>query len=78
MLLPALVDACTQEGFRQMFAYIDAANIASRKLHEAFGFRLVGVLEGVGLKFGRWTDSVLMQRALGPGAGEPPAYSRTT
>ena len=77
-LLPALIESCTQEGFRQMFAYIDAANMASRNLHEAFGFRLVGVLEGVGLKFGQWTDTVLMQRALGPGASEPPAYSRTT
>jgi L-amino acid N-acyltransferase YncA len=77
-LLPALIEACTHEGFRQMFAYIDAANVASRNLHEAFGFRQVGILEGVGLKFGRWTDSVLMQRALGPGADEPPAYSRTT
>ena len=77
-LLPALIDACTQEGFRQMFAYIDASNMASRNLHEAFDFRLVGVLEGVGLKFGQWTDTVLMQRPLGPGASEPPAYSRTT
>lgn len=77
-LLPALVQACTEAGYRQMFAYVDAANVASRNLHEVFGFRLVGVLEGVGLKFGRWTDSVLMQRALGPGASEPPAYSRTT
>ncbi len=74
VLLPALIEACTQEGFRQMFAYIDATNVASRNLHEAFGFRLVGVLEGVGLKFGRWTDSLLMQRALGPGANEPPTY----
>ena len=77
-LLPALIESCTQEGFRQMFAYIDASNMASRNLHEAFDFRLVGVLEGVGLKFGQWTDTVLMQRALGPGASEPPAYSRTT
>lgn len=77
-LLPALIESCTQEGFRQMFAYIDASNMASRNLHEAFGFRLVGVLEGVGLRFGQWTDTVLMQRPLGPGASEPPAYSRTT
>jgi phosphinothricin acetyltransferase len=77
-LLPALIEACTEAGYRQMFAYVDATNVASRNLHEAFGFRLVGVLEGVGLKFGRWTDSVLLQRALGPSASEPPAYSRTT
>ena len=39
------------------------------------------MLEGVGYKFGRWTDSLLMQRALGPGSTTPPAdegYSRTT
>lgn len=81
MLLPALIEACTVAGFRQMFAYVDAENVPSQNLHEAFGFRRVGLLQGVGYKFGRWTDSLLMQRALGPGAGEPPdtqGYSRTT
>ncbi len=72
MLLPALIEACTGAGFRQMFAYVDAENVPSQNLHEAFGFRRVGLLEGVGYKFGRWTDSLLMQRALGPGAAEPP------
>lgn len=61
-----------------MFAHVDASNVPSRSLHEAFGFRLVGVLEGVGLKVGHWTNSLLMQRALGAGASEPPPYSRTT
>lgn len=80
-LLPALVEACTAAGFRQMFAYIDADNAASQSLHEAHGFRRVGLLEGVGFKYGAWTDSLLMQRAIGPGAAEPPAeidYSHTT
>ena len=81
VLLPALIDACSAAGFRQMFAYVDAENVPSQNLHEAFGFRRVGMLEGVGYKFGRWTDSLLMQRALGPGSTTPPAdegYSRTT
>ena len=72
MLLPALIEACTAAGFRQMFAYVDAENVPSQNLHEAFGFRRVGLLQGVGYKFGRWTDSLLMQRALGTGATEPP------
>jgi L-amino acid N-acyltransferase YncA len=72
MLLPALIEACTSAGFRQMFAYVDAENVPSQNLHETFGFRRVGLLEGVGYKFSRWTDSLLMQRALGPGAAEPP------
>jgi len=29
-------------------------------------------LTAVGFKFGRWVDSVLMQRALGPGDAELP------
>jgi L-amino acid N-acyltransferase YncA len=81
LLLPALIEACTSAGFRQMFAYIDADNTASQNLHEALGFRRVGLLEGVGFKYGTWTDSLLMQRAIGDGATTPPAeltYSRTT
>jgi phosphinothricin acetyltransferase len=44
---------------------------ASIGLHQAFGFRHVGVLEAVGFKFGRWVDTVLMQRPLGRGGGLP-------
>src|SRR4051812_12518709 len=71
LLLPALIEACTSEGFRQMIGYVDAENEPSRKLHENFGFRRAGLLEGVGYKFGRWTDTLLMQRALGAGTTEP-------
>jgi L-amino acid N-acyltransferase YncA len=71
-LMTALIDACAAAGFRQMIGYIDGANVASIKLHESFGFRQVGYLPAVGYKFGRWTDSIMMQRSLGPGATEPP------
>jgi len=71
-LLPALIAACAEAGYRQMIAYIDGANRASIQLHEAYDFRQVGLLPNVGFKFGRWTDSILMQRALGPGSAAPP------
>jgi len=71
-LLPALIAACAEAGYRQMIAYIDGANQPSIQLHEAYDFRQVGLLPNVGFKFGRWTDSILMQRALGPGSGAPP------
>ena len=67
-LLSALIDACAAEGFRQMIGYIDAANSASINLHNKLGFIEVGRLPSIGFKFGRWTDSVLVQRSLGPGA----------
>jgi L-amino acid N-acyltransferase YncA len=71
-LLPALMDACAAGGYRQLIGYIDAANEASLRLHESFGFVRVGLLPAVGFKFGHWADSVMMQRALGPGATTPP------
>ena len=50
----------------------DSAQTPSIELHRAPGFRMVGTIENVGFKFGRWLDTVLMQRALGPrGADEP-------
>jgi L-amino acid N-acyltransferase YncA len=67
-LLPALVDACAAAGYRQLIGYIDPANQASLHLHETLGFVRVGLLPSVGFKFGRWVDSVMVQRALGPGA----------
>ncbi|HEY6335092.1 MAG TPA: GNAT family N-acetyltransferase, partial [Alphaproteobacteria bacterium] len=49
----------------------DSANRASIKLHESLNFSLVGTLRSVGWKHGRWLDSVLMQRSLGPGDTRP-------
>ncbi len=65
LLLPALIQACESAGRRQMIAVIgDSANIASIRLHERFGFRDAGVLRAVGFKFGRWLDTIFMQREL--------------
>ncbi|MBB5753419.1 GNAT family N-acetyltransferase [Prosthecomicrobium pneumaticum] len=73
-LLKHLVGAAEAAGFRQMVAVIgDSGHRASIRLHERLGFRLVGTLENVGWKHGRWLDSVLMQRGLGPAADAPPA-----
>lgn len=64
-LLSEVIAACESAGYRQMVAVIgDSNNAASIRLHSAFGFRTVGVLTSVGLKFGRWIDTVLMQREL--------------
>jgi len=72
-LLPVLIDRCTRAGRRQMIAVIgDSANAGSIGLHRAFGFADAGVFRSVGYKFGRWLDSVLMQRALGDGDATPP------
>jgi L-amino acid N-acyltransferase YncA len=72
-LLERLLVESEKEGFRQMIAVIGDSNQApSIELHKALGFRMVGTFEAVGYKFGRWLDSVLMQKALGKGASAAP------
>jgi L-amino acid N-acyltransferase YncA len=73
-LLAALIEAAEARGYRQMLAVIgDSPHQAgSIALHAALGFRQVGLLPDVGFKHGRWLDSLLMQRALGPGATTKP------
>src|SRR5262245_47207666 len=75
-LLPSLIEQCTALGKRQMVAVIgDSAQTPSIRLHASCGFAMVGTLTNIGFKFGRWLDSVLMQRALGPGDTLPPEKS---
>lgn len=72
-LLRTLIQACREQGFRQMIAIIgDSANHASVQLHETVGFDMVGTIKDVGYKHDRWLDSVLMQLPLGDGASTPP------
>jgi L-amino acid N-acyltransferase YncA len=67
-LLDELIRRCTAMGYRQMIAVIgDSANHGSIGVHEAAGFKRVALLPAIGLKFGRWVDSVMMQRPLGEG-----------
>ena len=81
-LVARLLEDAERAGFRQMLAVIgDSENIGSIGVHTSLGFRRVALLRSVGLKFGRWVDSVFMQRALGrgdadvPGATDPPDAS---
>jgi L-amino acid N-acyltransferase YncA len=68
-LLGMLIKRCERGPWRQMLAVIgDSANTASIGLHHALGFTAVGKLDAVGFKFGRWVDSVVMQRSLGAGS----------
>ena len=73
-LLVPLIDLCARDGRRQMIAVIgdSRTQAGSIALHKAAGFRITGTLDHVGFKHGQWLDTLLMQRALGSGADEPP------
>ena len=73
-LLQRLIAECEARGYRQMIAVIgDSANAGSIGVHAKCGFQMIGTHPDVGFKFGRWLDTVMMQRALGDGGTKLPA-----
>ncbi len=76
-LLQQLIEDCEARGFRQMIAVIgDSDNAASIGVHARAGFDMIGTHPNVGFKFGRWLDTVMMQRALGDGGRTVPDLNK--
>ena len=72
-ILAVLIARCEELGYRQLIAVIgDSAQAPSIGLHASMGFLRAGTLRSVGFKFGRWVDTVIMQRPLGRGDGIQP------
>ena len=70
-LMEALVRRAREEELHVMVAGIEAANLASVRLHEKLGFTQSGCLKQVGTKFGEWLDLLFMQLILTPDAPVP-------
>jgi L-amino acid N-acyltransferase YncA len=74
VLLRRLIEESEKRGYRQMIAVIgDSANAGSIGVHMRCGFQMIGTHPNVGLKFGRWLDTVMMQLPLGEGATTVPS-----
>ena len=72
-VLTELITLSTALKYRQVIAVIgDSANAASIGVHASLGFVRSGNLRSTGFKFGRWVDTVFMQRPLGEGDGTKP------
>jgi len=61
-LLQALIAASEQNAIWTLQAGIFPENVASVKLHEALGFRVVGRRERLGAMNGQWRDVLLLER----------------
>jgi phosphinothricin acetyltransferase len=66
-LLTELVNVARTSGFHAVIARIEASGTASRALHAACGFKLVGIEREIGRKFNRWLDVAVMQQLLAGG-----------
>ncbi len=65
LLLSHLVGVARASGFHAIIGRIEAGGTASRALHQACGFELVGIEREVGRKFNRWLSVAVMQCLLG-------------
>jgi phosphinothricin acetyltransferase len=63
-LLPPLIDSARTLGLHVILASIDSDNEASIRLHQRYGFEIVGRLNEVIYKFDRWLSTVLMELRL--------------
>ena len=63
-LMTELISRARAGRVHVMVASIESGNAVSITLHERFGFRVVGVMPEVGVKFGRWLDMTYMQLIL--------------
>ena len=71
-LYQALFNELITLGYFQAFAGITLPNPASIGLHEAVGFRSMGVHRDVGYKLGGWHDVGWWQKTLQQPVNEPP------
>ena len=62
VVIAAVLVLFMQAGFAFLEAGIFPENEASLKLHEALGFRVVGVRRAIGKRDGLWRDVVLLER----------------
>jgi L-amino acid N-acyltransferase YncA len=61
-LLAALVASAEGAGIWTIQSGVFPENTASLRLHERAGFRVVGTRERIGCHYGRWRDTVLIER----------------
>jgi phosphinothricin acetyltransferase len=59
-----LIEHCRAAGFHHLVAKIWAANDGSIRMHERFGYEVVGVQREIGYVDGQWLDVAILQLVL--------------
>lgn len=63
-ILERLLELARERRYHAVMARVTAENVASLRLHERRGFRVIGVERETAFKVGRWLDTAIMQRLL--------------
>jgi L-amino acid N-acyltransferase YncA len=63
-LLKEIIAAAQTQNYHTLVGVIDASNLVSVRLHEAYGFTCCGTIRQAGFKFGRWLNVLFYQLIL--------------
>lgn len=66
-LQSALMNLARELGYHHIVVKIWATNQISIRMHEKFGFEMVGIQREIGFSDGRWQDVAIMQYVFGIG-----------
>lgn len=64
VLYSALFEALAEEDVHRAYAGVSLPNDASIRIHQRFGFKLIGVYEEVGRKFGTYHDVAWLEKRM--------------
>lgn len=70
-LYDSLLPILKLQGYKTLYAIIEAGNTASCKFHESKGYHLAALFPRAGYKLGRWLDVAWYERNLGDFADAP-------
>lgn len=63
-ILEELLNRGKENGIRVILSRVTKDNIVSQKIHDNYGFELVGTMKQVGYKFGRYLDVCIYQKIV--------------
>jgi phosphinothricin acetyltransferase len=61
-LMEYLIKSSEENSIWTLFSSIFPENVATLKLHEKFGFRIIGTREKIAQHYGKWRDTVILER----------------
>ncbi|RUT79731.1 GNAT family N-acetyltransferase [Ancylomarina longa] len=62
LLMDKGIGSSEKEGIWTLFSSVFPENVATIKLHEKFGFRIIGTREKIAQMDGKWRDTLLLER----------------
>ena len=77
-LYRCLIELLKLQGVKTVYGCVTYPNENSERLHEAMGFRRVGIMEKSGFKLGQWRDVVWFEKPIGDKQAAPEAIRNIT